>query len=154
MSRFDLNNPNTLYLQQLPSNLIEKAIRATFIDEPIWEAKAALQVIDAIEKIRFSITHVYVYGLIDSVPMVPSHAVYDLEIEEFPLDYSWHKIVRKSSVAAMMFIKKFQFLAADPFHGQGVAFSFWAFNEEAYRRFQVSGDVTAKSNVELSMSMQ
>jgi len=148
LSRFDLNNPNTLYLQQLPGHFIEKAIRASFIDEPIWQMKDALQVIDAIEKMRFATIHVYVYGLINGVPMVPSYAVYDFEIEEFPTDYSWHKIVRKSSVAAMTFIKRFQFLASDSFHGQETAFSFWAFNEEVYRRFQMSGDATATSNDE------
>ena len=149
-----LHNPNMLYLQQLPGDFIEKAIRASFIDEPIWQRQEALRVIDAIPKMRFAVTHVYVYGLIDGIPMIPSYAVYDFEIEEFPLDDSWHQIVKKSSVAAMTFIKRFQFLAADSFHGQEAAFSFWAFNEEAYRRFQISGDAPVQSNMELPMSTQ
>jgi hypothetical protein len=139
MSQFNLNNPNTLYLQQLPGHFIKRAIRASFIDEPIWRMKDTLPVIDAIEKMGFAMTNVYVYGLIDGIPKVPSHAVYDFEIEEFPLDDSWHKIVRKSSIAAVKFIKRFQFLASDSFHGQEAAFSFWAFNEAVYRRFQMSG---------------
>ena len=131
-----------LYLQQLPGHFIEKAVRASFIDEPIWQMKDALQVIKAIEQTQFAITNVYVYALKNGVPIVPSQAVYDFEIEEFPLDYPWRQIVKKSSVTTITFVKEFQFLAPDSFRGQEAAFSFWAFNEKVYRRFQKSGDAT------------
>ena len=140
MSKFDLNNFNMLYLQQLPSHFITKAIKASFIDEPIWRLKDAVGVIKAIEQTQFTVTNIYVYALKNGVPIVPSEAVYDFEIEEFPLDYPWHQIVKKSSDMTMAFVKEFQFLTADSFHGQEAAFSFWAFNEKVYRRFQKSSD--------------
>ena len=136
MSKFDLNNFNMLYLQQLPDYFITKAIKASFIDEPIWQMRDAVEVVKAIEQTQFAITNVYVYALKSGVPIVPSEAVYDFEIEEFPLDYSWRQIVKKSSDMMMAFVKEFQFLASDSFHGQEAAFSFWAFNEKVYRRFQ------------------
>ena len=140
MSKFDLNNFNMLYLQQLPSHFITKAIKASFIDEPIWRLKDAVGVIKAIGQTQFTVTNIYVYALKNGVPIVPSEAVYDFEIEEFPLDYPWHQIVKKSSDMTMAFVKEFQFLTADSFHGQEAAFSFWAFNEKVYRRFQKSSD--------------
>jgi hypothetical protein len=136
MIKFDFKNPNTLYLQQLPEHCIGKAIRASFIDEPIWRTTDALEVSQAIEDIRFAITNVYVYALINAIPMIPAHAVYDHEIEEFPRTVSWDKIVKQSLADAMKFIKRFQFSAADSFYGQEAAFSFWAFGEATYRRFQ------------------
>ena len=129
-----------LYLQQLPGHFITKAIKASFIDEPIWRLKDAVGVIKAIEQTQFTVTNIYVYALKNGVPIVPSEAVYDFEIEEFPLDYPWHQIVKKSSDMTMAFVKEFQFLTADSFHGQEAAFSFWAFNEKVYRRFQKSSD--------------
>ena len=140
MSKFDLNNFNMLYLQQLPGHFITKAIKASFIDEPIWRLKDAVGVIKAIGQTQFTVTNIYVYALKNGVPIVPSEAVYDFEIEEFPLDYPWHQIVKKSSDMTMAFVKEFQFLTADSFHGQEAAFSFWAFNEKVYRRFQKSSD--------------
>ena len=140
MSKFDLNNFNMLYLQQLPSHFITKAIKASFIDEPIWRLKDAVGVIKAIGQTQFTVTNIYVYALKNGVPIVPSEAVYDFEIEEFPLDYPWHQIVKKSSDMTMAFVKEFQFLTADSFYGQEAAFSFWAFNEKVYRRFQKSSD--------------
>ena len=128
------------YLQQLPGHFITKAIKASFIDEPIWRLKDAVGVIKAIEQTQFTVTNIYVYALKNGVPIVPSEAVYDFEIEEFPLDYPWHQIVKKSSDMTMAFVKEFQFLTADSFHGQEAAFSFWAFNEKVYRRFQKSSD--------------
>ena len=136
MSKVDLNNLNMLYLQQLPGHLITEAIKASFIDEPIWQMRDAVEVIKAIEQSQFAITSIYVYALKDGVPMVPSEAVYDFEIEELPLNYPWHQIVKKSSDMTMNFVKKFQFLASGSLHGQEAAFSFWAFNEKVYRRFQ------------------
>ena len=129
-----------LYLQQLPGHFITKAIKASFIDEPIWRLKDAVGVIKAIGQTQFTVTNIYVYALKNGVPIVPSEAVYDFEIEEFPLDYPWHQIVKKSSDMTMAFVKEFQFLTADSFHGQEAAFSFWAFNEKVYRRFQKSSD--------------
>jgi hypothetical protein len=129
-----------LYLQQLPGHFITKAIKASFIDEPIWRLKDAVGVIKAIEQTQFTVTNIYVYALKNGVPIVPSEAVYDFEIEEFPLDYPWHQIVKKSSDMTMAFVKEFQFLTSDSFHGQEAAFSFWAFNEKVYRRFQKSSD--------------
>ena len=129
-----------LYLQQLPGHFITKAIKASFIDEPIWRLKDAVGVIKAIEQTQFTVTNIYVYAFKNGVPIVPSEAVYDFEIEEFPLDYPWHQIVKKSSDMTMAFVKEFQFLTADSFHGQEAAFSFWAFNEKVYRRFQKSSD--------------
>jgi hypothetical protein len=140
MSKFDLNNFNMLYLQQLPGHFITKAIKASFIDEPIWRLKDAVGVIKAIEQTQFTVTNIYVYALKNGVPIVPSEAVYDFEIEEFPLDYPWHQVVKKSSDMTMAFVKEFQFLTADSFHGQEAAFSFWAFNEKVYRRFQKYSD--------------
>ena len=140
MSKFDLNNFNMPYLQQLPGHFITKAIKASFIDEPIWRLKDAVGVIKAIGQTQFTVTNIYVYALKNGVPIVPSEAVYDFEIEEFPLDYPWHQIVKKSSDMTMAFVKDFQFLTADSFHGQEAAFSFWAFNEKVYRRFQKSSD--------------
>lgn len=140
MSKFDLNNLNMLYLQQLQGHFIKKAIKASFIDEPIWCLKDAVEVIKAIEQTQFAVTNVYVYALKNSEPIVPSEAVYDFAIEEFPLDYSWHHIVKKSSDMTMAFVKEFQFLTADSLHGQEAAFSFWAFNEKVYRRFQKFSD--------------
>ena len=140
MSKFDLSNLNMLYLQQLPSHLITKAIKASFIDEPIWQMRDAVEVIKAIEQSQFAITSVYVYALKDGVPMVPSEAVYDFEIEELPLNSTWCQIVEKSSDMTMDFVKKFQFLASGSLHGQEAAFSFWAFNEKVYRRFQKYSD--------------
>ena len=140
MSKFDLNNLNMLYLQKLQGHFIKKAIKASFIDEPIWRLKDAVEVIKAIEQTQFAVTNVYVYALKNSVPIVPSEAVYDFAIEEFPLDYSWHHIVKKSSDMTMAFVKEFQFLTADSLHGQEAAFSFWAFNEKVYRRFQKFSD--------------
>jgi hypothetical protein len=128
------------YLQQLPGHFIKKAIKASFIDEPIWRLKDAVGVIKAIEQTQFTVTNIYVYALKNGVPIVPSEAVYDFEIEEFPLDYPWHQIVKKSSDMTMAFVKEFQFLTSDSFHGQEAAFSFWAFNEKVYRRFQKSSD--------------
>ena len=40
----------------------------------------------------------------------------------------------------MDFVKKFQFLTSGSLHGQEAAFSFWAFNEKVYRRFQTCSD--------------
>lgn len=136
MSKFDLNNLNMLYLQQLPGHPIAKAITASFIDEPIWQMRDAVEVIKAIEQTQFAITNVYVYAFKDGVPIVSSETVYDFEIEELPLNYPWHQIVKKSSDMTMNFVKKFQFLASGSLHGQEAAFSFWAFNEKVYRRFQ------------------
>jgi hypothetical protein len=143
MSKFDLNNFNMLYLQQLSDHFITKAIRASFIDEPIWRMREAVEVIKAIEQTQFAITNVYVYALKSGVPIVSSEAVYDFEIEEFPLDYSWRQIVKKSSDMMMAFVKEFQFLASDSLHGQEAAFSFWAFNEKVYRQFQKYSDEAA-----------
>ncbi|RKU06495.1 hypothetical protein C6502_19850 [Candidatus Poribacteria bacterium] len=140
MSKFDLSNLNMLYLQQLPSHFITKAIKASFIDEPIWQMRDAVEVIKAIEQTQFAITNVYVYAFKDGVPIVPSEAVYDFEIEELPLNYPWHQILKKSSDMTMDFVKRFQFLASGSLHGQEAAFSFWAFNEEVYRRFQKYSD--------------
>lgn len=140
MSKFDLNNFNMLYLQQLPSHFITKAIKASFIDEPIWRLKDAVEVIKAIEQTQFAVTNVYVYALKNSVPIVSSEAVYDFEIEEFPPNYPWHHIVKTSSDMTMVFVKEFQFSTTDPLHGQEAAFSFWAFNEKVYRRFQKYSD--------------
>ena len=140
MSKFNLNNFNMLYLQQFPGYFIAKAIKASFIDEPIWRLKDAVEVIKTIGQIQFAVTNVYVYALKNGVPIVPSEAVYDFEIEEFPLDYPWHQVVKKSSDMTMVFVKEFQFLTADSFHGQEAAFSFWAFNEKVYRRFQKYSD--------------
>ena len=140
MSKFNLNNLNMLYLQQLPGHLITTAIKASFIDEPIWQMRDAVEIIKAIEQTQFAVTNVYVYAFKNGVPIVPSEAVYDFEIEEFPLDYPWHQIVKKSSDMTMAFVKEFQFLTADSFHGQEAAFSFWAFNEKVYRRFQKYSD--------------
>ena len=140
MSKFDLNNLNMLYLQQLPCHLITKAIKTSFIDEPIWQMRDAVEVIKAIEQTQFAITNVYVYAFKDGVTIVPSEAVYDFEIEEFPLNSPWHQIVKKSSDMTMDFVKKFQFLASGSLHGQEAAFSFWAFNEKVYRRFQKYSD--------------
>lgn len=140
MSKFDLNNFNMLYLQQLPGHFRTKAIKASFIDEPIWRMRDAVAVIKAIKQAQFAITNVYVYAIKDGVPMVPSRAVYDFEIDEFPLDYPWCQIVKKSSAMTMDFVKEFQFLASDSFHGEEAAFSFWAFNEKVYRRFQKYSD--------------
>ena len=45
------------------------------------------------------------------------------------------------------FVKEFQFMASGSFHSQEAAFSFWAFNEKVYRRFQKYGDeVEAEKN--------
>ena len=98
MSKFDLNNSNMLYLQQLPGYFITKAIKASFIDEPSWQMRDALEVIKAIEQSQFAITNVYVYALKDGVPIVPSEAVYDFEIAGFPLDYLWHQIVKNHRI--------------------------------------------------------
>ena len=136
MSKFDLNNLNMLYLQQLPDHLITKAIKASFIDEPIWQMRDAVEIIKTIEQSQFAITNVYVYALKDDVPIVPSEAVYDFEIEEFPLNSPWRQIIKKSSDMTLDFVKEFQFMASGSFHGQEAAFSFWAFNEKVYRRFQ------------------
>ena len=140
MSKFDLDNFNMLYLQQLPGYFVTKAIKASFIDEPIWQIRDAVEVIKAIEQTRFAITNVYVYALKNGMPMVPSEAVYDFEIEEFSLNDPWRQIVKKSSDITMTFVKEFQFLASDSFYGQEAAFSFWAFNEKIYRRFQKYSD--------------
>ena len=149
MSKFDLNNLNMLYLQQLPGHLITKAIKASFIDEPIWQMRDTVEVIETIEQTQFAITNVYVYALKDGVPIVPSDAVYDFEIEEFPLNSPWRQIVKKSSDMTMDFVKKFQFLASGSLHSQEAAFSFWAFNEKVYRRFQKYSDkVEAQKNNE------
>ena len=56
-----VNNLNMLYLQQLPGHLITKAIKASFIDEPIWQMRDAVEVIKAIKQTQFAITNVYVY---------------------------------------------------------------------------------------------
>ena len=82
-----------LYLQKLPGDFITKAIKASFIDRPIWLMGDVLEVIKAIEQTQFAITNVYVYALKNDMPIVPSEAVYDFEIAEFPLDYPWHQIV-------------------------------------------------------------
>ena len=95
-----------------------------------------MEVIKAIEQNQFAITNVYVYAFKDGVPIVPSEAVYDFEIEELPLNYPWRQIVKKSSDMTMDFVKRFQFLTSGSLHGQEAAFSFWAFNEKVYRRFQ------------------
>ena len=85
MSKFDLNNLNMLYLQQLPDHPITKAIKASFIDEPIWQMRDAVVVIKTIEQTQFAITNVYIYAFKGGVPIVPSEAVYNFEIEELPL---------------------------------------------------------------------
>lgn len=140
MSKFDLNNFNMLYLQQLPGHFMTKAIKARFIDEPIWRMRDAVAAIKAIKQAQFAITNVYVYAFKGGVPIVPSEVVYDFEIEEFPFDYPWHQIVKKSSDMAMTFTKEFQFLASDSLYGQEAAFSFWAFNKKVYRQFQKYSD--------------
>ena len=150
MSEFDLNNLNMLYLQKLQGHFIKKAIKTSFIDEPIWQMRDAVEVIEAIEQTQFAITNVYVYALKDGVPIVPSDAVYDFEIEELPLNYPWRQVVKKSSDMTMDFVKKFQFLDSGSLHSQEAAFSFWAFNEKVYRRFQKYSDKveTQKNNEE------
>ena len=80
------------------------------------------------------------YALKDGVPIVPSDAVYGFEIEEFSLNSPQRQIVKKSSDMTIDFVKKFQFLASDSLHGQETVFSFWAFNEKVYRRFQKYSD--------------
>jgi hypothetical protein len=55
MSKFDLNNFNMLYLQQLPGHFITKAIKASFIDDPIWRLKDAVEVIKATKQTQFAV---------------------------------------------------------------------------------------------------
>jgi len=130
---FNLDNPNALFIRTLPADLMQSAIRAEFIDEPIWTRTDALSVLNALRRLQYAPTHVYVYGREFAGPFVPAEAVYDRELDLGRIYASWPSIVNDSCDLASAFVTKLHLLRdIEPL------FSFWAYDEHAYRGIQAA----------------
>lgn len=132
MERFDLDNPNMAFLRTLPRALLDVALRAEFIDEPIWSRRDCLQVIAHLNRSGHAITNIYVYAAGNGKIALPG-SVYDKEIEDQPLGLPWREIVMRSNRLAMDFVAGSGFYPAE--QAAVPAFSMWAFDEHRYRSF-------------------
>ena len=135
-STFDFDNPNMAFLGQLPQGLLLKAIHAVFIDEPIWERASALDLVAWLEHHGYAVTNVYVYAGGAEGPCMPRD-VYDVEFDARTPAVHWSVVISDTTGEAERFVRTFEFhdgalRKANPL------FSFWAFDETAFRRFQAA----------------
>lgn len=136
-TKIDFSDPNAMFLEHLPERVLTAALYADFIDEPIWDRPGALAVLSLLRRLGYAVTNVYVYERSKHGPSVPPDGVYDREFDASVPQASWSTIVEETVAQAESYVHAFAFAEGALKRGDPL-FSFWAFDEPAFRRFQAA----------------
>jgi hypothetical protein len=136
-AKIDFSDPNSMFLEHLPEPVLEAALQADFIDEPIWDRQGGLSVLSLLRRLGYAVTNIYVYERSKHGPSVPPDGVYDREFDASVPQASWSTIVEETAAQAESYVRSFVFPKGVHERGDPL-FSFWAFDEPAFRRFQAA----------------